>query len=130
MICDRDCLHCVFEDCIVPDDWEPTADEIRQSEQTDRDAWRYNCEADYDGEAAKRKRISDSKRRYYLEHRAECLAYQKAYSDGHKTERSQRNRAYYEANKNRINARRQDLRRKNKLAKQAKKSKNNSESEE
>ena len=120
MICDRDCLHCRFDDCIVPDDWELTADEIRQAEQTDREAWRFNCEADYDGEEAKRKRAAEVKRRYYLLHRAECLAYQKAYADDHRAQRNETNRAYYEAHKDRINERRRELRKKNKLKKSGK----------
>ena len=120
MECNHDCLHCPFEDCIAPDDDLFTAEEIRLSEQLDREAYKVNCEADYEGEEARRKRISDIKRRYRETHKAEEREYGKRYRAEHKAERSERNKAYYEANRERINARKRELRALNKATRKRK----------
>ena len=122
MVCDHDCLHCQYDDCIAPEDGLFTAEEIRLSEQVDREAYKVNCEADYEGEEARRKRISDIKRRYRETHKTEEREYGIRYRAAHKAERSERNKAYYQANRDRINARKRELRALNKTRKKAKSS--------
>ena len=121
MICDHDCLNCKFDDCILPEDAEESGDEIRLSDELDREAWRSNCEADYDGEMARRKRVATVKRRYYVRHRAACLSYVRDYNERTRERRNDYAREFYQQNRERINERRRELRRLNrKIAKLSK----------
>lgn len=108
--CSHDCFNCPFEDCIAPDDDLLTAEEIRRSERLDKEAHILNCEADYEGEEARRKRVSDTKRRYRQTHKAEEKAYGERYRAEHREERREMNRRYHEAHKEQINARKRELR--------------------
>ena len=109
--CSHDCYNCPFDDCIAPEDDLLTAEEIRRSEQLDKEAYVLNCEADYDGEEARRKkRVSDTKRRYRQTHKAEEKAYGERYRATHREERRERNARYYEAHRDEINARKRALR--------------------
>lgn len=118
MICDHDCLRCRFADCILDEehDIELTADEILESERLDVEAFRVNCEADYSGEEARRKRVRDTKRRYRLYHRQEIMEYEARRRLENREEIQARNKRYYEENREKILARRKELRRANRNA--------------
>ena len=108
--CSHDCFNCPYEDCIAPDDDDLTVEEIRRSEHLDKEAYLLNCEADYQGEEAHKKRISDAKRRYRITHKAAEKAYGERYRATHREEKAQRDKRYYEAHKEQINARKRQLR--------------------
>lgn len=108
--CSHDCFNCPYPDCIAPDDDLLTAEEIRRSEHLDKEAYILNCEADYSGEEAHRKRISDAKRRYRQTHKAAEKEYGERYRATHREERREINRRYHEAHKDEINARKRELR--------------------
>ena len=61
-----DCFTCPYPDCILED-----TDKIKQE---------YNPEI---------------KRRYYQKHKAERLAYQKAYNEAHKADKHERSKKYW-----------------------------------
>lgn len=116
MFCDHDCLRCVFEDCICPED-ELTETEITDAERRDKAAWRQNCVADYQiAEVAARKQLSDDHREYYIMHRTALLEYGKRYRIEHREERRILNASYYAKNRDRINALRREKRRLKKKA--------------
>ena len=117
MICDHDCLNCKFDDCILPDEAGVSADEIRMSDELDKEAFANNCEADYEGEMARRKRVATVKRRYYVRHRAACLSYVREYNERNRERRNDYARTFYEQNRERINQRRRELRRLNRKTK-------------
>ena len=117
MICDHDCLNCKFDDCILPDEAGVSADEIRMSDELDKEAFTSNCEADYEGEMARRKRVATVKRRYYVRHRAACLSYVRDYNERNRERRNDYARTFYEQNRERINERRRELRRLNRKTK-------------
>ena len=111
MICDHDCFHCKYDDCVCPEE-ELTALDIAESERRDRETARANCEADYpDALAAAHKRSSDQHRAYYLTHRTELLAYGVRYRVEHREERKIIHANYYRKNKERIEAMRKEKRR-------------------
>lgn len=112
--CSHDCFNCPYEDCIAPEDDLLTAEEIRRAEHLDKEAYILNCEADYEGEAARRKRVSDIKRRYRETHRAEIAAYEKRRRVTRREAKLEIDKRYYEAHKERINARKRELRALNK----------------
>lgn len=118
--CSHDCFNCPFEDCIAPDDDLLTAEEIRREERLEKDAFRYNCEADYAGEDARRKRISDIKRRYRQTHKAEIAEYEARRRVSRHEAKLELDRKYYEAHKDQINARKRELRALNKAQRQQK----------
>ena len=116
--CSHDCFHCPFEDCIAPDDDLLTAEEIRRSERLDKETYILNCEADYEGEEARRKRVSDTKRRYRQTHRAEIAEYEARRRVIRHEAKLELDRRYYEAHKEQINARKRELRAMSKFQKQ------------
>lgn len=116
-ICNRDCFHCPFEDCICD---EMDHSDYREARRRDRDLTVSVSEK----ELARRKR-------YYAEHRETLLAYMQNYRHTHRDEihakrkiRYQKNKeeakayakAYYAANRDRVNERRREARRKKKEA--------------
>lgn len=113
--CSLDCFNCPFSDCILSDDEiQLTELEIRESENRDADAKRFNCEADYvdDGEkSAADARRREAKHKSYMAHRAEELRKRKLYRETHKEAKNAADKAYYEANREAINARRRERRR-------------------
>ena len=116
MICDHDCLRCRFADCILDEADELTAEELLESERLDAESFRVNCEADYSGEDARKKRVRDTKRRYRLYHKQEIRAYEQRRRTEKKDEIQARNKRYYEENREKILARRKELRKANKNA--------------
>lgn len=108
--CSHDCFNCPFEDCIAPEDDLLTAEEIRRSERLDKETYILNCEADYEGEEARRKRVSDIKRRYRKTHKAEIAEYEARRRATRREAKLEIDRRYYEAHKEQINARKRELR--------------------
>ena len=114
--CGYNCFCCPYPDCILSDEDEIslTALEIATSEHRDADTKKYNCEADYDeGKPAADARRREVKRRSYYAHRAEELRKRKLYRETHKAAKSASDKAYYEAHKEEINARRRERRKMN-----------------
>ena len=134
-ICDMDCIHCKFSDCI--NDGVMTLEEREFSKEyetclkkslhpqvipelgmqryihnrPDKEAYEKARNAEYE---AKRKGRPDRvacKKRQYQRHREEKIAYQKKYYEEHKEEILARQKAKYEANKEEINRKRRERRR-------------------
>ena len=121
--CSHDCFNCPFEDCIAPDDDLLTPEEIRRSERLDKETYILNCEADYEGEEAKRKRVSDAKRRYRQTHKAEIAEYEARRRVTRREAKLELDRRYYETHKEQINARKRELRALSKAQRQQRKPK-------
>lgn len=129
-MCDMDCLHCKFSDCINDSDVltyeerkfsrviensvkksrEPQVDMTRYiHNRIDKEEYIKARNREYE---QKRQQYKDSpkrreqKKRQYQNHREEKLAYQKSYYAEHKEEVKARQKAYYEANREEINRRR------------------------
>lgn len=101
-----------------------TAVEEAEAEQRDRNAWKRNCPADYDEdpELARKKAEYDRKRLYRERNPEKVRAYNKAYYDKNRDRERERQREYYAANRERLDAYRNEKRRLKSA--QAKKAKN------
>ena len=128
-MCDMDCLHCKFSDCINDSDvltYEERKfsrvieNSVKKSREPQVDMTRYiHNRIDKEEYIKARNREYEQKRQYkdspkrreqkkiqYQNHREEKLAYQKSYYAEHKEEVKARQKAYYEANREEINRRR------------------------
>lgn len=134
-ICDMDCLHCKFSDCI--NDCDMTLEERQFSRQyetslkkefepkvipelgmeryihnrPDKEAYQKARNAEYEEKRKGSPERREAKKRQYQKHRGEKLAYQKSYYEEHKDEILARQKSVYEDNKEEINAKRRAKRR-------------------
>lgn len=107
MICDKDCLHCGFEDCIND---EFTQEELRQAEELIQDHTlnqKQKRRKDYRAEwlAKNRERVNAQNRAYYAAHREQCKANARAYYAANREAIAEKRKAYEAANRERIAAR-------------------------
>lgn len=128
-MCDMDCLHCKFSDCINDSDvltYEERKfsrvieNSVKKSREPQVDMTRYihkridkeeyikarNREYEQKRQYKDSPKRREQKKRQYQNHREEKLAYQKSYYAEHKEEVKARQKAYYEANREEINRRR------------------------
>ena len=117
MICDKDCLHCGFEDCIND---EFTQEELRQAEELIQDhtlSQKQKRRKDYRAEwhAKNRERVNAQSRAYYAAHREQCKASASAsaYYAAHREDIAEKRKAYEAANRERIAARKKAWRQAN-----------------
>ena len=94
-ICDRDCFHCKYDDCILEELEAVDYDEQRRIEREivfpqDR----------------KKKIVAAYQRAYYEANREEIAAKQRAYREANREEIAAYQRAYYKANRDEIAAKR------------------------
>lgn len=134
-VCDMDCLHCKFSDCI--NDSDMTLEERSFSKQyetslkkslqpqvipelgmqryihnrPDKEAYIKARNAEYEEKRKGSPERRESKKRQYQRHRGEKLAYQKSYYEEHKDEILARQKSAYEQNREEINAKRRAERR-------------------
>ena len=112
--CGYDCFNCPFSDCVLSDDEITLTElEVMESENRDAESKRYNCEADYVKDGAKsaaEARRREVKHKSYMAHRAEELQKRKVYRETHKEAKNAADKAYYQANRDAINARRRERR--------------------
>lgn len=137
-ICNMDCLHCQFSDCINNSDM--TLEERQYSKEyetslkkeiepkiipelgmrryihnrPDKEAYVKARNAEYEEKRKGRADRLECKKRQYQRHKEEKLAYQKSYYEQHKDEILAKQKAKYEANKEEINRRRRELRKEKK----------------
>ena len=90
-ICDKDCLHCRFADCILE---ELDAEDYREARARDK-------ELTYTPE---QRQIAAKQRAYYEANKEEIAAKQRAYREANKEKIAAYQRAYREANKEKIAA--------------------------
>lgn len=115
MTCDKDCLHCGFEDCIND---EFTPEELRQAEELIQDhtlSRKEQRRKDYRAEwlAKNRERVNAQNRAYYADHREQCKASARAYYAAHREDIAAKRKAYEAANRERIAARKKAWRQAN-----------------
>ena len=103
-ICNRDCLHCIYDDCICD---EMTAEDWRQARQIDEYAR---------PKTAREKAIAAYQREYYEANREAIAAYQREYREANKEAIAAKQREYYEANREAIAAKQREYREANKEA--------------
>lgn len=132
MICDMDCLHCKFNDCIndsssvtdnerrlsrviensIKREREPHPDMTRYiHNRVDKEDYERARNREYERKRKYSPKRKEQKRKQYLRHKEEKLAYQKSYYERNKEEILARQKAYYEANKEEINKKRKERRR-------------------
>lgn len=87
-VCNRDCLNCTFEDCVVDDITQEEREEINSRSKPKRVL----------SEASKQ-HAREYCKKYYQEHRAEFLAYRKSYYEAHKEECRRSTRERYQRKK-------------------------------
>jgi hypothetical protein len=137
VICDMDCLHCKFSDCVNDSDFITDSERrilrvvensIKRERQPHPDMTRYiHNRIDKEEYEKARNREYEQKRSYknspkrrrqkkeqYHRHREEKLAYQKGYYERNREEVIARQKAYYEANKEEINRKRREKRKERK----------------
>ena len=95
-ICNRDCLHCIYDDCICD---EMTAEDWRQARQIDEYAR---------PKTAREKAIAAYQREYYEANREAIAAYQREYREANKEAIAAKQREYREANKDAIAAKQRE----------------------
>ena len=115
MICDKDCLHCGFEDCIND---EFTPEELQKAEQTILDhtlSRRQQQRKAYRTAwlAKNRERVNAQNRAYYAAHREQCKANARAYYAANREAIAEKRKAYEAANRERIAARKKAWRQAN-----------------
>ena len=88
-VCDKDCFHCPFDDCINDE-----MDSQDYAEAADRDR-KLNC-------TEKGKQSVEAQRKYYRKNREKILAYQRAYYAKHREECAAYRKAYYEENREKL----------------------------
>ena len=134
-VCDMDCLHCKFSDCI--NDSDMTLEERSFSKQyetslkkslqpqvipelgmqryihnrPDKEAYTKARNAEYEEKRKGSPERREAKKRQYQIHKGEKLAYQKSYYEEHKDEILARQKSAYEQNREEINAKRRAERR-------------------
>ena len=134
-ICDMDCIHCKFSDCI--NDGAMTLEEREFSKEyetclkkslqpqvipelgmqryihnrPDKEAYEKARNAEYEAKRKGRPDRVSCKKRQYQRHREEKIAYQKSYYEEHKDEILARQKLVYEQNREEINAKRRADRR-------------------
>ena len=103
-VCDRDCFHCKFPDCIN-DGME--AEDYAQSKELDRELtqtrkqkkkaayWRTYHEAN-------REKLAAQKRAYYKANREKVAAQQRAYREANREKLAAYQRAYRKANREKL----------------------------
>ena len=91
-ICDHDCFHCKFDDCICDD---MTQDDYAEARERDFALTR----------TAEQKKIAAKQKAYREANRDEIAAYQKAYYEANRDEIAAKQKAYREANRDEIAAR-------------------------
>ena len=102
-ICNRDCLRCVFDDCIND---TLTAADYRAARELDEFIR---------PKTRREKQIAAKHREYYEANREQIAAYQREYYEANREQIAARKREYYEANREQIAAKQKciaDLRRK------------------
>ena len=136
-VCDRDCFHCIYEDCVL--DERPSGEEAQMLRAIDRGLKtagttdekklkrRKYYEANRERILAQMKeyrkeagnRISESQKLYYRENREKISARKHEYYLEHKDEFRERDKAYYQKNREKILARKKEKRLAKKEAKHA-----------
>lgn len=97
-VCDRDCFHCAFPDCIAPEE-EISPEERAWSEQLDRETAQDAAHRAASDEAARRERARAYRQAYYAANRERLREYRKRYWAAHKDEINAKRAAYYQKNK-------------------------------
>ena len=134
-VCDMDCLHCKFSDCINDSDMTLAERSFSKQYETslkkslqpqvipelgmqryihnrpDKEAYQKARDAEYEEKRKGSPERREAKKRQYQRHREEKLAYQKSYYEKHKEEILARHKANYEVNKEEINRKRRERRR-------------------
>ena len=105
-VCDHDCFHCIFADCICDD---MTLDDYSESRYRDRDLMRTPEQKKIAAKQkayreANRDEIAAKQKAYYEANRDEIAAKQKAYYEANRDEIAAKHKAYYEANRDEIAA--------------------------
>ena len=77
-VCDRDCFHCAFPDCIAPEE-EISPEERAWSEQLDRETAQDAAHRAASDEAARRERARAYRQAYYAANRERIREYSKRY---------------------------------------------------
>ena len=88
-MCNKDCFHCPFDDCI-----NDKMDASDYAEADDRDRKLNGTE--------KQRKHAAAMRSYYEKNREKILTYQRAYYAKHREERAAYRKAYYEANREKL----------------------------
>ena len=104
-VCDRDCFHCKFEDCV--EDGMIHEDYVQQSE--------IEKELLFPKSAAQKK-IAAGQKAYYEANREKIAAGQKAYREANREKIAAGKKAYYEANREKYNQYMREYMRKRKQA--------------
>ena len=97
-VCDRDCGHCAFPDCIAPEE-DISPEERAWSEQLDRETAADAAHKAARDEAARRERARAYRQAYYAANRARIQEYSKRYWAAHKAEIAAKRAARYQKNK-------------------------------
>lgn len=90
MICDRDCFHCLFPDCICDEENQEDIDAAERRDEQIRECWCY-----YEKELRRG-------REYRKIHREQAIAASRAYYATHKEYVKEKHAEWYKANKERI----------------------------
>lgn len=102
-VCNRDCFHCPYEDCVVDGE---TALEIARSERRDRKP---------SGTTGRnRRKIREASRRYRAEHPDQSRANNRRYYLRHKAAIAEYKRLWYIQNRDRILAQQKEYRKRKK----------------
>lgn len=107
-VCNRDCEHCVYDDCIVDD---VTPQEIYISDKFDAFARKETMTAEERKKAEYRERHNRRRRERYhsdTEYRAKYIASAKKYNEEHRERQYETMRRYRERNRETINARQRE----------------------
>lgn len=97
-VCDRDCGHCAFPDCIAPEE-DISPEERAWSEQLDRETAADAAHKAARDEAARKERARAYRQAYYAANRARIQEYSKRYWAAHKAEIAAKRAARYQKNK-------------------------------
>ena len=97
-VCNRDCLNCLFDDCICD---EMTHEDYKALRKMD-----FICGAKETPDA----KIAAKRKAYREANREEIAAYQKAYYEANREEIAAKRKAYREANREEIAAKSRKLR--------------------
>ena len=109
MICNMDCLHCIYPDCrndqLTPDDYKASTERDRDSVQDNRDA-KGQRRAAYQKayRAANRDKLAAYQKAYRAANRDKRAAYQKDYDAANRDKRAAQQKAYYAANRDKLAA--------------------------
>ena len=102
MICDKDCLHCKYPDCI--NDALDCAD-YQELDWLEKEVILPKTEA--------QRKVAAQKKAYYEANREKVAAQQKAYREANREKVAAQKKAYYEANREKVAARNKAYREEN-----------------